>query len=71
MLAVADYRRFAEECRRLAAALTKPADKRAMELMAKGWDKSADKYEAKLISDLVEAMCEPQPVRIIRLRASE
>ena len=60
MLAVADYRRFADECRRLAAALTKLADKRAMELMANGWDKTADQCVAKLVGDLVEAMCEPR-----------
>lgn len=60
MLAVADYRRFADECRRLAATLTKPADKRAMELMANGWDKTADQCVAKLVGDLVEAMCEPR-----------
>jgi hypothetical protein len=47
---VTEYRRFAEECRRLAAALTKPTDRWALELMAKGWDKSADQREAKLRS---------------------
>lgn len=41
-----DYRRFARQSRRLAAALSEPADKRALELMAKGWDKAADKREA-------------------------
>jgi hypothetical protein len=46
MLSVAEYRRFARECRRLAAMLTKPADKRALELMATGWDKTADRREA-------------------------
>ncbi len=58
---VTEYRRFAEECRRLAAVLTKPADKRALELMAKGWDKSADAREAKLRSsgDLIKATLEP------------
>jgi hypothetical protein len=59
---VEEYRRFAEECRRLAAALAKPADKRALELMAKGWDKRADQREAKLRSsdDLTEATLEPR-----------
>jgi hypothetical protein len=60
MLAVADYRRFADECRRLAAAMTTPADKCAMELMAKGWDRTADQCVAKLVGDLVETMCEPR-----------
>ncbi|HTV87765.1 MAG TPA: hypothetical protein VME41_02005 [Stellaceae bacterium] len=41
-----DYRRFARQSRRLAAALSEPADKRALELMAKGWDKTAEKREA-------------------------
>jgi hypothetical protein len=45
---VTEYRRLAAECRQLAAALTKPTDRRALELMAKGWDKSADEREAKL-----------------------
>lgn len=46
MRAVTDYRRFADDCRKLAAALTDPADKKALELMAKGWDKTADECEA-------------------------
>jgi hypothetical protein len=46
MLSVADYRRFARECRRLAAMLTEPADKQALELMAIGWDKTAERREA-------------------------
>jgi hypothetical protein len=48
MRSVADYRRFARECRRLAAALTEPSDKRALELMATGWDKAAAQREARL-----------------------
>jgi hypothetical protein len=31
-----------------------------MELMANGWDKTADQCVAKLVGDLVEAMCEPR-----------
>lgn len=58
---VVEYRRFANECRRLAAALTKPGDRRALELMAKGWDRSADEREGKLCGgDLVEATGERQ-----------
>jgi hypothetical protein len=45
MRSVADYRRFARQSRRLAAALSGPADKRALELMAKAWDKTAEKCE--------------------------
>lgn len=59
---VAKYRRFAEECRQLAAALTKPNDQRALELMAQGWDRSADEREGKLCgsTDLIEATYEPR-----------
>lgn len=46
MRSAKDYRRFARQSRRLAAALSEPADKRALELMAKGWDKAAEKHEA-------------------------
>ena len=66
---VVEYRRFANECRRLAAALTKPSDRRALELMATGWDKRADEREAKLgrDADLLEATCEPrQPASVTR-----
>lgn len=65
---VTEYRRFAEECRRLAAVLTKPADKRALELMAKGWDKSADAREAKLrdCDDLMEATCEQRQLAPVK-----
>jgi hypothetical protein len=59
---VIEYRRFAEECRRLAGTLTKPTDKQALELMAKGWDKRADEREAKLRGngDLIEDELEPR-----------
>jgi hypothetical protein len=64
MRRVSEYRRYAEECRRLAAVLSKPTDKRALELMATGWDKRADEREAKLgrsgDGDLVEATLEPR-----------
>jgi hypothetical protein len=45
---VDEYRQFAEDCRKLAVKLTDPKDKRAMELMAVGWDKMADQREAAL-----------------------
>ena len=44
----ADCRRFADACRALAAHLSDPNDQDAMELMAAGWDKAADKCEAGL-----------------------
>jgi hypothetical protein len=48
MYPAAIYRRFASNSRRLAAKLASPADKQALELMAAGWDKAADKWEATL-----------------------
>jgi hypothetical protein len=44
----AQYRQFASDCRRLAALLTKPDDKQALELLATGWDKVANNCEAML-----------------------
>jgi hypothetical protein len=48
MRTVAEYRQFAADCRKLAAKLTDPRDKRATELMAGAWDKVADEREASL-----------------------
>ncbi len=48
MKTVAEYRQFAEDCRKLAASLTIPADKQALELMAIAWDKVAAAREASL-----------------------
>ena len=50
MYLVAQYRQFAADYRRLAATLTKPADKEALELLAIGWDRAAEKREAMLRS---------------------
>jgi hypothetical protein len=47
---VALYRQFAAEYRRLAAMLTKPDDKQALELFATGWDRIADNREAMLLA---------------------
>jgi hypothetical protein len=47
---VALYRQFATDYRRLAATLTEPTDKQAMELFATGWDRVADNREAMLRS---------------------
>jgi oligoendopeptidase F len=57
MRSVARYRRFARQSRRLAAALSEPADKRALELMAQGWDKCAEKLEAR-------QRCEEQQIQL-------
>jgi hypothetical protein len=43
-----EYRQFAEECRKLAATLANPDDKRAVEMMAVAWDKVADQREAAI-----------------------
>jgi len=42
------YRQFAVDCRRLAATLTEPADKQALEVFATAWDKAAESREAFL-----------------------
>ena len=47
---VAEYRKFARDCRRLAAMLTKPEDRQALELMAIGWEKTAEERETTLRS---------------------
>jgi hypothetical protein len=48
MHTVAEYKRFAEECRHLAAKLTDPKDKHAVELMAAAWERVAREREALL-----------------------
>lgn len=47
---VAQYRQFATDYRRLAAMLTRPADKQALELLATGWHRVAENREAMLHS---------------------
>jgi hypothetical protein len=49
MRTVAEYRSFAVECRKLAAVLNKPEDKRAMEVMAAAWEKIASERERALV----------------------
>lgn len=53
MRTVAEYRKFAESCRELAARLTNANDKRGMELMAEGWDKAAEQRQAAIAANLV------------------
>jgi hypothetical protein len=48
MKTVAEYRKFAQDCRELADKLRDPNDKRALLLMAAGCDKVADERAAKL-----------------------
>jgi hypothetical protein len=48
MKTVAEYRKFAEDCRELAAKLTTADDKHAQELMATAWENAANQREAQL-----------------------
>jgi hypothetical protein len=47
---VTEYRQFAHDCRRLAAMLTSQDDKHALELLAAGWDKTAEKRETAILA---------------------
>jgi hypothetical protein len=48
MWTVGEYKDLAERCRELAAKLTDPKDKLAIELMATGWEKVAIQREVQL-----------------------
>jgi len=48
MKTVAEYREFAAKCREMAARMTDPQDRRALELQASAWEKVADAREAVL-----------------------
>jgi hypothetical protein len=61
MRLVAQCRQFATDYRRLAARLTKPADKQALELFAIGWDRAAENREAMLRSKERE---EPESIEV-------
>ena len=50
MRTVAEFRKHADECREMAAKLTREDDKKAMELMAKAWEKVANDRERDLKS---------------------
>ena len=52
MKTVAEYRKFAEDCRELSAKLRDPNDKRALILMADGWDKVANERAANLAATI-------------------
>ena len=47
---VAEYRRLAEEYRKLSDKLTRPKDKKALELMARAWNHVANEREDRLVS---------------------
>jgi hypothetical protein len=48
MRTVAEYRKYAEDCRELSTKLGNPDDKRAVLLMATAWEKVANEREAQL-----------------------
>jgi hypothetical protein len=48
MRTVAEYRKYAEDCRELAAKLRSADDKRAVLLMATAWEKVANEREAQI-----------------------
>jgi hypothetical protein len=47
MKTIAKFRQLAEECRKLAAKLSDPKDKRALELISSAWDTVANEREAR------------------------
>jgi hypothetical protein len=49
MKTVAEYRLYAEECRKLAAKMTRPDDKQALEMIARAWDRIATERESILL----------------------
>jgi excinuclease UvrABC nuclease subunit len=48
MRLVAQYRQFAQECRRLAADRKQSAEKQMLESMARAWDRVADERASQL-----------------------
>jgi hypothetical protein len=47
MKSVAEYRELADECRKLAAKLSNPKDKKSLELIATAWEAVANEREAR------------------------
>jgi hypothetical protein len=52
MKTVAEYRLYAEECRKLAAKTERPEDKQALETIARAWDRIANEREASLLKQI-------------------
>jgi hypothetical protein len=52
MKTVAEYRLYAEECRKLAAQMSQPEEKQALETMARAWESAANKWEAHLLKQI-------------------
>ena len=52
MKTVAEYRLYAEECRRLAAKMARPGDKQALGSIGRAWDQVANEQEAQLVKQI-------------------
>jgi hypothetical protein len=52
MKLVAECRLYAEECRKLAAQMSQPEEKQALETMARAWDNAANKWQAHLLKQI-------------------
>jgi hypothetical protein len=52
MKTVAEYRLYAEECRKLAAKMAAAEDKQALETIARAWDRVANEREATLLKQV-------------------
>jgi hypothetical protein len=52
MKLVAECRLYAEEYRKLAATMSQPEEKQALETMATAWENAADKWEAQLLKQI-------------------
>ena len=51
MRTVEEYLEYERDCRRLAQKLTRPDDRRALEMMASAWAKLAADSKAKLVPE--------------------
>ena len=52
MKLIAQYRLYAQECRKLAADSDKPDFKEALEMMSRAWDNAASEREAYLLREI-------------------
>lgn len=52
MKTVAEYRLYADECRKLAANAARPQDKQTLEAIGRAWDRVAEEREAQLLKGI-------------------
>jgi hypothetical protein len=52
MKTVAEYRLYAEECRKLAVKAARPEDRQALETMGRAWERLANEREAMLLEQV-------------------